>query len=115
MMAGKLDDPAQAYAFVGVDTDLTWFKCYTRKIQDKVTGEFGQFSTDYQDLLARLTMSGDPVGFLKAAVRAMLKNNIEKTKVPMEKWIVEFSPLMARFNVPSHLFLDTARDRAWLA
>ena len=33
----------------------------------------------------------------------------------MDKWVIEFSPVFGNYQLPSHLFLDTARDRAWLA
>jgi len=111
----KLEDPNVAYAFAGFDKDFTFFKIYTRGIVHPITGEEGQLATEYQNYLPALEKSSDPAGFLKLAARIMLANCVTKSGVPVEHWIIEFSPVMEKFGVPSHLFFDTARDRAWLA
>ena len=110
----KLDDAFVAWGAAGVDKNFTIFKLYTRKLTDTVTGEVGQFHQDGQTYLPTIELSSDPVGKLKAMVRAYLANAIKSTGVPLENWIVEFSPVMERYCVPSHLFLDTQRDRTWL-
>jgi len=114
-MADKLDDPHTAYAYAGFDTNFTFFKLYTRKLFDPIAGESGQFVVEYQNNILALEKSSDPVGFLKAAARIMVANSVKETGVDVTKWIVEFSPVMEKFNIPSHLYLDTTRDRAWLA
>lgn len=111
----KLEDPSVAYAYAGFDQDFTFFKCYTRKLVDKTTGEVGQFETAYKAVYAHLERDNDPVGYLKRAMRLMLENNIKETGVQLEYWIIEFSPVMEKLRIPSHLYLDRAADRAWLA
>ncbi len=110
----KINDPRVAYAHVGLDGDFTFFKCYTQALTDPETKESGRFEVSYQNYFPLLEKHSDPVGWLKLAVIAQLAKCVRDTGVPVEKWIVEFSPVMVKFNVPSHLFLDTARDRNWL-
>lgn len=111
----KLDSPLSAYIYSSTDNSFTFFKIYTVPLRDNKTGEVGQFHFDYQNNFVALEQSSDPVGFLKAAIRILLTHAVVETKVPLEKWIVEFSPMMEKFGIPSHLFLDTARDRAWMS
>lgn len=113
-MSDKLTDPRVAEIMVGFDADFTFFKVYTRILTNDA-GESGQFHFDYKNYFPALEKSVDPAGFLKAAARIMLAHAVRTTGVPVEKWIIEFSPVMERFKVPSHLFLDTMRDRTWLA
>lgn len=94
------------------DTEFTLFKIYTRPINNG--GETGQFAIDCVYPLAMFESFPDPVGLLKYMARAYLLSCTQKTGVPFEKWIIEFSPIMERYQVPSHLYLDTARDRTWL-
>jgi len=96
-------------------SDFTLFKLYTRALIDPKGGPPGQFSIDGKGSFDTLVASSDPVGLVKRLIRVYLFHSIKSTGVPMEKWIVEFSPMMERFHVPSHLFLDTQRDRGWLA
>ena len=111
----KLEHPSIAYAYTGFDADFTFFKIYTRELHDPVTGEAGQMHTEYKNFLPSLEQSADPAGFLKLAARIMLAHCVRSSGIPAEKWIIEFSPVMEKFGVPSHLFFDTAKDRAWLA
>jgi len=111
----KLEHPSIAYQYTGFDADFTFFKVYTRAIVDPVTSETGQMETSYKNYLPSLEQSSDPAGFLKLAARIMLAHCVKSTGVPVEQWIIEFSPVMEKFGVPSHLFFDTAKDRAWLA
>ena len=111
----KLEHPSIAYQYAGFDADFTFFKIYTREITDPNTGEVGQMETSYKNYLPSLEQSADPAGFLKLAARIMLAHCVRSTGVPVEKWVIEFSPVMEKFGVPSHLFFDTVKDRAWLA
>ena len=115
MMEEYLNEASVAFAKAGLDQEFTLFKIYTRKILDEKTGEVGQFTIDCHYPLAVFEQAQDKVGFLKRLVREYLEQSIASTKVPISYWIVEFSPIMERYQVPSHLFLDTGRDRAWLA
>jgi len=111
----KLEDPSVAYAYAGFDNDFTFFKCYTKKLINRDTGEVGSFEVSFKGVYAHLECDQDPVGYLKRAIRMVLANNIKETNVPIEFWIVEFSPVMEKFYVPSHLYFDRAADRGWLA
>jgi hypothetical protein len=103
-----------AWSKAGLDQEFTLFKIYTRKMRDTQTGEVGTFDLDCKFPLASFEARPDPVNFLKYLVRKYLMHCVNTTKVPYENWIVEFSPIMERYQIPSHLFLDTGRDRAWL-
>lgn len=96
------------------DTELTVFKVYTRKLVDQKTGDTGTFDVACQMLMVELESRRDPVEHLKYLVRTYLMHCVQSTGVPYEMWVVEFSPLMEKYRIPSHLFLDTGRDRAWL-
>lgn len=94
------------------DMEFTLFKLYTRPLAGR-DGQ-GQFAVDCVYPLPQFESFPDPVGLLKYMARAYLLHCRQTTNVPIEQWIIEFSPVMERYQVPSHLFLDTARDRAWL-
>lgn len=94
------------------DKNFTLFKMYTRPLNSK--GETGQFAIDATYSFADFQKFIDPVGLLKYFVRTYLLHCSQTTGVPIEQWIVEFSPIMEQYQIPSHLYLDTARDRAWL-
>lgn len=111
----KLESPEVAYVYAGFDHDFTFFKYYTRKLVNRDTGEVGKFEEAYRGVLAHLEQDNDPVGFLKKAARSVIENAVRVTGVPETFWIVEFSPVMEKFHIPSHLYLDRAADRAWLA
>lgn len=111
----ELYDDFVAFAKAGIDTDFTIFKLYTRKLVDSVTGEAGQFETRCAYQLTTLEQSHAPGDLLKALARRYVVDAVRKTGVPIEHWILEFSPVMEKFGVPSHLYFDTARDRVWLA
>ena len=102
------------FAKAGLDQQFTLFKIYTRKLHDSKTAEDGQFSLDCAFPLVELERSVDPVSLLKRLGRLYLNHCVQTTQVPQHMWIIEFSPIMVRYNVPSHLFLDTVRDRTWL-
>lgn len=107
-----LNEDFVAWGKAALDQEFTLFKVYTRPLQGKDGA--GQFAVDCVYPLAQFEAFPDPVGLLKYMARAYLISCKEKTGVPFEHWIVEFSPIMERYQVPSHLYLDTARDRAWL-
>lgn len=111
----KLEDPLVAYQYAGFDTDFTLFKYYTRKVVDPMTGEVGMFEEKCKGVLAHLQADPDPVGWLKRSMRLHLRHAIKTTGVPLELWIVEFSPVLEYLRIPSHLYLDRASDRGWLA
>lgn len=94
------------------DAEFTLFKIYTRPSHNGK--ETGQFFMDCRYPIATFEAFPDPVGLLKYMARTYLLHCRESTKVPIEQWIIEFSPVMERYQIPSHLFLDTSRDRAWL-
>lgn len=104
-----------AFAKAGLDKEFTLFRIYTRRLVDEKTGEVGVFEFKFQHPLELFEQQLDPVGFLKVVARAYIQHGVQQTRVPIEAWIVEFSPIMERYNIPSHLYLDTSRDRAWLA
>lgn len=109
------DIPGLTTGFVGWnDENFTVFKVYTRKLYDKKTGETGTFDVSCQIPLIELEGSKNPTELLKYLARKYLLHCVTTTGVPYENWIIEFSPMMEKFQVPSHLFLDTGRDRAWL-
>jgi len=103
-----------AWGRAGLDQEFTLFKLYTRKLRDEKTGEVGTFDLACQLPLIDFEQRSDHVNFLKYLVRKYLVHCVKSTGVPYESWIVEFSPIMERYQIPSHLFLDTGRDRAWL-
>lgn len=107
-----LNEDFVAWGKAKQDVEFTLFKIYTRPINSG--GETGQFALDAKYPLSQFESFPDPVGLLKYITRAYLLSCIDKTKVPMENWIIEYSPVMERYQVPSHLFLDTQRDRTWL-
>lgn len=104
-----------SWSRAGLDKEFTLFKLYTRQLNDTKTGESGQFATECAVPLADFEAQKDHVGLLKYLVRKYLLSAVKDTGVPIECWVVEFSPIVERYQVPSHLFLDTGRDRAWLA
>lgn len=110
----QFDDAYVAFGKAGLDKNFTLFKVYTRPIRNAETGEEGQYHFDCGYPLTQFEQHVDPVGLLKYLARKYLLHARTSTGVPFEKWIIEFSPIMERYTVPSHLFLDTARDRNWL-
>lgn len=114
MMEDKLglNDDFVAWGKAREDLEFTLFKIYTRPLVDK--NETGQFALDATYPLSKFESFPDPVGLLKYIARTYLLHCIKTSGVPMEQWIIEFSPVMERYQVPSHLFLDTMRDRTWL-
>lgn len=116
-MSIKLDgenDSFIAFGKAGLDQNFTLFKIYSRPVRDPKTGEEGQHHMDCQFPLAQFEQHKDPVGVLKYLCRKYLLHCKQTTGVPFEQWIIEFSPIMERYQIPSHLFFDTARDRNWI-
>jgi hypothetical protein len=109
-----LGDEFVSWQKAGLDKEFTLFKLYTRKLHDNTTGEVGTFDLACRYELVKFEASKQPVELLKFLVRRYLEHAMNSVQVPIEMWIVEFSPIMERYQVPSHLFLDTGRDRAWL-
>lgn len=110
----RLDNAMQAFLDASTDHEFVFFKVYTRPLFDPMTGETGQFTQEFTHSLIALDLVPDPAGYLKLAARLTVAYLTQSKRVPVEKVIVEFSPIMEKYGVPSHLFLDTARDRAWL-
>jgi hypothetical protein len=112
---GRMMDELFQSDYVGWgDQEFTLFKVYTKKLKDDKTGEVGTFDVSCQMPLIEFEGNRDPVGLLKYLARKYLVHCVRQTGVPYENWIVEFSPIMEKYKIPSHLFLDTGRDRAWL-
>lgn len=111
----KLNDAFVAWRIAGIDKDFTFFKVYTRKLFDAKLGESGQFELSCSGSITDIETSSDPVGKLKKMAREYIIHAVTSTGIDMDKWVIEFSPAFANYQIPSHLFLDTARDRAWLA
>lgn len=107
-----LNDDFIAWGQASVDKDFTLFKIYTKKLRRN--GEDGQFHADCRYDLSQFEMLKDNVSFLKYLCRRYLIHMAKETGVPYEHWIIEFSPIMEKYQIPSHLYLDTARDRNWL-
>lgn len=108
----ELEDGFIAFGKAGLDKEFTLFKLYTRLLQ---RGEkTGRYDLACAYPLIEFERFPDPVGLLKYMARTYLIHARQSTGVPFEQWIIEFSPIMERYQIPSHLFLDTARDRAWL-
>lgn len=103
-----------AFNKAGSDQHFTIFKIYTRALHDSKTGETGQFHFECQYDITRIERHRNPVGLIKYLTRKYLLHGKVETGVPFEQWIVEYTPVFERYNIPSHLFLDTTRDRAWL-
>jgi hypothetical protein len=107
------DDGFIDFGKAGLDTKFTLFKIYSRPVKDAL-GHDGQHSMDCQFPLAKFEQHNDPVGVLKYLCRKYLLHCRQSTGIPFEMWIIEFSPIMERYQIPSHLFFDTARDRNWI-
>ena len=108
------DDGFVAFGKAGLEQNFTLFKIYTRILVDEKTKEPGQFSLDCQYPLVEFEKHRDQVSLLKYLCRKYLLHVKTSTGVPFENWIIEFSPIMVRYQVPSHLFFDTTRDRNWI-
>lgn len=108
----NLNEDFVSFQKAGLDQEFTLFKIYTRPVNNGK--EVGQFALDCAYPLAQFEAFPDPVGLLKYMARTYLLHCRQSTGVPFEQWVIEFSPIMERYQIPSHLFLDTARDRAWL-
>jgi len=114
MTQPDFDGDFVSFAAAGLDKEFTLFKIYSRKLNDTKTGEVGVFDLECRYPLAEFETHADSIGLLKFLVRKFLIHAHKSTGVPAEQWVVEFSPIMERYQIPSHLFLDTKRDRAWL-
>lgn len=108
----NLNEDFISFGKASADQEFTLFKIYTRPVSNGK--ENGQFALDCPYPLAQFEKFPDPVGLLKYMARTYLLHCRATTGVPFEKWVIEFSPVMERYQVPSHLFLDTQRDRTWL-
>ena len=113
-MSAELDDAFVAFGKAGLDKNFTLFKIYTRMLTHPATGETGQYHFECHHDLLSFEASPDPVSLLKYLCRMYLIHARGKTGVQFENWIIEFSPVMEKYQVSSHLFFDTARDRNWL-
>ena len=113
-MTDKLNDEEIAHAYAGFDHDFTLAKLYTVALKREKENETGQFTLDMQGYLPELEQRHDPVNWLRRRCRLYIAHCVKTTGVPQDKWIIEFSPLLAKFGVPSHLFLSRPDDLAWL-
>lgn len=113
-MLEDMNEAFVAFGKAGLDKNFTLFKIYTRQLSHPKTGETGQYHFDCHYDLAAFETLPDPVAFLKYLCRKYLLHARTKTGIPFEQWIIEFSPVMEKYQIPSHLFFDTARDRNWL-
>lgn len=109
----KLEDPTVAYAYVSFDHDFTLFKIYTAMLRSP-EGDVGRFEAEFKCYWPQVEQSSDPVGWIKRAVREYVAICTGSTGIQKENWIIEFSPLVAKFPVPSHLFLSRRDDVEWL-
>ena len=108
-----LHEPGEAFAYVGAE-DFCFFKCYTGPLTNKTNGEPGRFDTEYRALEDEFKKSRNQQMWLMVAARRVVTHAAQSTRTPLEAWVVEFSPMLAYLNIPSHLFLSNARDRQWL-
>jgi hypothetical protein len=113
-MTDELTNEFVAWNKANLDKEFTLFKLYTVPLRDLKTKEDGTFELTCRYDLAEFKSRSNPVPFLKHLVRKYVLHASQRTGVPVHRWIVEFSPIMEEYTIPSHLFLDTARDRAWL-
>ncbi len=111
-MNDKLHDEFAAYAFAGFDSAFTFFRLYTLPIMRG--GKEGMFEYSWQDNFARFQAANDKRAWLFAATKVHLAHCIRRTGIPLEKWVVEYSPVMAELNIPSHLYLSKPEDCKWL-
>ena len=113
-MASKLDSEEVAYAYAGVDTNFTLAKLYTVELKREKENDTGQFVLDMQGYLPELEQRRNPVAWLRQRCRVYIRHCVQTTSVPQDKWIIEFSPVLAKFGIPSHLILSRPDDLAWL-
>lgn len=111
----KLESPEFAHAYAGLDKDFALFKFYTRAIVDKETKEIGQFEATFRQPVTLVETAVDPVGYLRMAAQQCLMKAVKTTGVPIEAWVIEFSPVFEKFRIPSHLYLDNPKDRHFLS
>lgn len=109
-----LNDEFIAWRNAQSDAQFTLFKIYTKALRNPKDGSPGQYTLDARYDLSQFEMFNDKVGLLKYIARLYLIHCHKETGVPYENWIIEFSPVMEKYQVPSHLYLDAARDRNWL-
>lgn len=110
----KLESPEFAHAYAGLDNDFALFKFYTRPVVDKETKEVGQFEATFRQPITLVETAVDPVGYLRAAAQQCLMKAVKTTGIPIEAWVVEFSPVFEKFRIPSHLYLDSRKDMHFL-
>jgi hypothetical protein len=114
-MVNKLTDGNVAYQYAGFDTNFLLFKLYTRPIVDTKTGETGDMMVECHEDFAAFEANRDRISWLRRRVGQFLNKAVASTGVPVEQWIVEFSPVMVKYNIPSHLFLNSKRDQHFLS
>ena len=111
---GKLHDPGVAYGYAGFDSNFLMFKCYTKPLVTHKTGERGVFETEYRGVFSELDTSPDPRGWLLTAARRVVIHARQHPPTHLADWIIEFSPIVEKYNLPSHLFLSKEADRKLL-
>lgn len=113
-MTDKLEDEEIAHAYAGFDHDFTLAKLYTVELKRPKENETGQFALDMKGYLPDLEARRNPVAWLRQRCRVYIRHCVQTTGVPQDKWIIEFSPILAKFGIPSHLILSRPDDLAWL-
>lgn len=109
-MESKLHSPLVAYQYAGFDHDFTMFKMYTKPMVDPNTKEIGVMEYSHKGVLTELEQAIDPQNWLFIAALNLVQGFSQRHGIPVEAWTIEFSPVMEKFQVPSHLYLDKPRD-----
>lgn len=105
-MSEELISPGTAMEHIGAN-DFCFMKLYTGTLFNHKTGEPGVFETEYRGLETDIQSRH----WLLATAKEVVINAAKKTRTPLHVWTIEFSPLMERYNVPSHLFMNREADR----
>lgn len=112
-MTDKTEDPSFAYAYASFDSGFLFFRLQSKALRGP-DGDIGVYDYEFRAPFAIYHAEADKTGWLRAAVHHHLAHVIAKTKLPSTEWLVEFSPVMAELNIPSHLDLAKAEDCKWL-
>lgn len=108
-----MDKPGEAFEFVGSD-DFCFFKCYTGQLTNKLTGDVGRFETEYRYSKTLFDAMTNQKDWLMASAKEVVTHAAVSTRSDLRSWTIEFSPMLAYLNIPSHLFMPRQSDRQWL-
>lgn len=109
----KTEDPSFAYAYASFDSGFLFFRLQSKAMRGE-DGSLGVYDYEFRAPFAIFEASADKREWLFAAVRHHLSHCITALKIPSTEWLVEFSPVMAELNIPSHLDLAKDEDCKWL-